>query len=351
VIAASWPRPDSLEDRLLHVDTRTERVADRTVRELPSLLTPRDTLIVNDAGTLPASFRVEGGNIEVRLVMRLGSDREWRAILFGPGSFRIRTEERAEPAPIGVGASLQFGEGFHATVAAVDPESPRLVDIQFNREGVALWQAIFRHGQPVQYAHVSAALSLWHVQSHFAARPWALELPSAGRPLTWGILTELRRRGVEIASITHAAGLSSTGSVALDRRLPMPERYEVTEAARLAVARTKARGGRVIAVGTTVVRALEASALANGGALEAGVGVANLLIGPGFAPRVVDGLLSGIHPPGTSHFALLRAFASESLLERALSHAEAQLYLLHEFGDSCLVMPSDDSVPPGRPLR
>jgi S-adenosylmethionine:tRNA ribosyltransferase-isomerase len=351
MIAASWPRSNAEEDRLLHVDARTARVTDGTVKDLPSLLLPGDSLVLNDAATLPAAFHVEDGSIEVRLVMRLGSDREWRALLFGPGSFRSRTEHRADPPRVRVGASLDFGDGFCATVVGVDREFARVVDIQFSREGAALWQAIFRHGRPVQYAHVSAPLSLWHVQSHFAARPWALELPSAGRPLTWGILTDLRRRGVEIASITHAAGLSSTGSVALDGTLPMPERYEVTEAARLAVTRTKARGGRVIAAGTTVVRALEASALANGGVLAAGVGVANLLIGPGFTPRIVDGILSGIHPPGSSHFALLRAFASQSLLERARSYAEARGYLEHEFGDSCLVLPSHDSVPPAPPPR
>jgi S-adenosylmethionine:tRNA ribosyltransferase-isomerase len=143
--------------------------------------------------------------------------------------------------------------------------------------------------------------------------------------------------------------MSSTGGAALDGRLPVPERYAVPEATRDAIFRAKGRGGRVVAVGTTVVRALEASALDHGGTLTATEGVAKLLIGPGFRPRVVNGLLSGMHPPGTSHFSLLGAFAKRPLLDRALAHAEASGYLEHEFGDSCLVLPSEESVSSGVP--
>jgi S-adenosylmethionine:tRNA ribosyltransferase-isomerase len=351
MIAATWPRSNALEERLLHVDPRTGSITDGTVKDFPALLSKGDALIVNDAATIPASFHTEDGRIELRLAMRLTSDREWRTVLFGEGSFRTSTEHRPDPPRVEVGTNLRLGGEFTATVVRVDPESHRLADVRFDRGGAELWQAIYRHGRPVQYAYIAAPLPLWHVQSHFAARPWALELPSAGRPLTWGILTELRRRGIEMASITHAAGLSSTGSVAIDRKLPMPERYEVSDAARLAVARTKARGGRVVAIGTTVVRALEASALANRGVLAAGVGEAKVVIGPGFVPRVVDGILSGMHPPGTSHFALLRAFAPGAILERALERAEAEGYLGHEFGDSCLILSSQDSVPPAAPPR
>jgi S-adenosylmethionine:tRNA ribosyltransferase-isomerase len=104
------------------------------------------------------------------------------------------------------------------------------------------------------------------------------------------------------------------------------------------IERAKAEGGRVVAVGTTVVRALESAALENAGTLEPTEGATSLVIGPGFRPSIVDGILSGMHSRGTSHYSLLRAFAPGSLLDAALAHAEAQGYLEHEFGDSCLVL-------------
>jgi S-adenosylmethionine:tRNA ribosyltransferase-isomerase len=187
---------------------------------------------------------------------------------------------------------------------------------------------------------VERPLDLWLVQNRYAARPWAVELPSAGRPLTWGLLRALRRHGVELASITHAAGISSTGSDALDQRLPLPERYAVPIDTVAAIRAARRRGGRVIAAGTTVVRALEACALEHGPELapieEAET---SLVIGPQLKPRVVGGLLTGIHPAGTSHFELLQAFAPRALLERANMYAEQAGYLQHEFGDSSLIVP------------
>ena len=106
-----------------------------------------------------------------------------------------------------------------------------------------------------------------------------------------------------------------------------------------AVARTRAVGGRVVAVGTTVVRALEGAAEDNGGRLKPGEGRTSLRIDRGFHPKVVDGLLTGVHQPGESHFDLLQAFAPEPLLRRALAHAEQEGYLAHEFGDSRLILP------------
>jgi S-adenosylmethionine:tRNA ribosyltransferase-isomerase len=176
------------------------------------------------------------------------------------------------------------------------------------------------------------------VQSQFSARPWSVELASAGRPLTSSLLAELERNGIRVAFLTHAAGLSSTGSVALDVRLPFPERYAIPERTASTIREARAGGKRVVAVGTTVVRALEASAAEHGGAIEPGEGLATLRIGPGFRPRVADGVLTGMHERGTSHFALMEAFAPSALLERALEHAASRGYLQHEFGDSCLVL-------------
>jgi S-adenosylmethionine:tRNA ribosyltransferase-isomerase len=296
-----------------------------------------DVLVVNDAATLPASLRTIGGDVEMRLMGRLGDDRTYRALLFGEGDFRMPTEHRPPPPEVPEGSVLSFASGLSARVVWVDPSAPRVCHVRFDRDGVALFRALYAEGAPIQYAHVSRPIPLWHVQSAFASRPWAFEAPSAGRPFTWELFRRLRERGVGVTWVTHAAGISSTGDGRLDDKLPLPERYLVGEHAVRAIADARARGGRVVAIGTTVTRALEAAALTHG-RLIAGEGEATVVLGPGFRPRVVDGLFTGMHARGTSHFALLRAFAPEELLERAAAHAEYEGYLEHEFGDSCLLL-------------
>jgi S-adenosylmethionine:tRNA ribosyltransferase-isomerase len=184
----------------------------------------------------------------------------------------------------------------------------------------------------VQYAHRHELLPLWSVQTAYAARPWAAEMPSAGRPLNWRVLLGLRKAGITIEALTHAAGLSSTGDDALDRALPWPERYQIPRRTSDAIAATRARGGRVIAIGTTVVRALEASGA------EAGSGIATLRLDASYRPAIVDGLVSGLHVPGESHFELLSAFAPAPRLRRAMALAAAAGLSGHEFGDSCLIL-------------
>ena len=147
----------------------------------------------------------------------------------------------------------------------------------------------------------------------------------------------MRAGGVRTAAVTHAAGLSSTGDAALDAQLPLPERFEVPPGTAAAVRRTRALGGRVVAVGTTVVRALESAAA--DGKVEARAGVTALVIGPGHRPRAVDGIFTGLHEPGSSHFALLGAFAPAAHLEAAFRAAESAGYLAHEFGDAMLILP------------
>jgi S-adenosylmethionine:tRNA ribosyltransferase-isomerase len=149
------------------------------------------------------------------------------------------------------------------------------------------------------------------------------------------LLLGLRERGVRIAAVTHAAGLSSTGDPAIDAALPLAERYDIPAHTVREIETTRAAGGRVIAVGTTVVRALESAASLG---LRAGSNITTLRIARDSKLRVVDGLLTGMHAPTESHFELLEAFVSPALLERAWSHAEREGYRCHEFGDSTLVL-------------
>jgi S-adenosylmethionine:tRNA ribosyltransferase-isomerase len=213
---------------------------------------------------------------------------------------------------------------------------PRLVSLRFDGDADAIWAGLARHGRLIQYAHLSEPLALWDAWAPVAAAPIAFEPPSAGFVLDWKSLANMRARGIGFATITHAAGISSTGDDELDKVLPLAEPYEISTDAASAIAVTKERGGRVIAVGTTVVRALEAAA-SNEGVVRAGHGLATQKIGPESVLRVVDAILSGIHEPGTTHYELLRAFIDAATLARADDDLTRRHYRSHEFGDSVLI--------------
>jgi len=197
-------------------------------------------------------------------------------------------------------------------------------------------QNLARRGRPIQYAHVPEPLALMDVWTKIAAEPIAFEPPSAGFALDWRMLESWRARGVGFTTLSHAAGLSSTGDAELDRRLPFDEFYRIPRACASAVEAAKSRSGRVIVIGTSVVRALESAATGDG-SVRLGVGLASGRIARGAKLRVVDAILTGVHQPGESHFELLRAFAGDSLLDRMRAEAAERGYRAHEFGDSVLI--------------
>lgn len=319
--------------RLLHVP-RTAFV---------EFLRPNDLVIANDAATLPASLggvhQQTGKAIEVRLAGRHSLDRldvkRFRAIVFGEGDFHLRTEDRPLPPLLQIGDNLLLGP-LRATVEDLLGH-PRLVSLLFDGTPDQIWAGLASHGRPIQYSHLQTSLELWDVWTRIAGPPVAFEPPSASFILDWHVLGDIRQRRAGFATITHAAGISSTGDEQLDQLLPFDEPYHVPFATMKAVELTRQRGGRVIAVGTTVVRALEAAATGDGH-LRSGDGVAKGKIGPATCLRVVDAILSGTHEPGTSHYELLRAFLEDSTLERATSELIAHDYKTHEFGDSVLIL-------------
>ncbi len=294
------------------------RIAIAPFASLAQRLRPGDLVVVNDAATLPGSLfgTFEGEPFELRVTGPI--EGTLAGVLLGAGDWRTRTEDRPAPPALRAGDRVAFGE-IEATVIAA---RGRLVELAV-RDPLGL---VYARGVPIQYAHRTAQLPLWDVQTSYAARPWAAEMPSAGRPLTWDVLLALRKAGIAIATLTHAAGLSSTGDAALDRVLPWPERYEIPDRTRAAIA----SAARVIAIGTTVVRALEADALGQ-------AGVATLRIDARHELRVVDGLVSGLHVPGESHFELLSAFAPRHVLARAIAAAAGAGMSSHELGDACLI--------------
>ena len=306
-------------------------------------LCPNDVVIANDAATLPASLsgvhQESGNTIEVRLAGRPSLDpmdvTRFSAVVFGEGDFHMRTEDRPLPPTLKAGDTLLLGP-LRATVAGV-LDHPRLVSLLFSGTPDEIWAGLARHGRPIQYSHVQDSLELWDVWTKVAGPPVAFEPPSAGFVLDWHILSAIRERGATFATITHAAGISSTGDEDLDRLLPFDEPYRIPTATAKAVATARERGGRVIAVGTTVVRALEDAAI-EGGHLRTGDGIAKGRIGPTTHLQVVDAILSGTHEPGTSHYELLRAFIEDSTLERATQALDERGYKTHEFGDSVLIL-------------
>ena len=316
--------------RLVTVGRSTDDIALHPFAALPQLLRAGDLVVVNDAATLPGSLSgrtADGRELELRLSGPIDGNRMF-GVLLGAGDYHTPTEHRVAPPMLAVGDRISIGS-IEAVVAAA---AGRRVELVAQLDGDALWQQIYAAGRPVQYAHRHEPIALWSVQTAYAARPWAAEMPSAGRPLTWDVLLGLRRAGIQIASLTHAAGLSSTGDDGLDRALPWPERYQIPRRTTDSITETHARGGRVIAIGTTVVRALEAS----GGA--AGSGIATGRLDARSRLAVVDGLVSGLHVPGESHFDLLSAFAPAPRLARAIDIAARAGLSGHELGDACLIV-------------
>src|SRR4029078_3973976 len=231
------------------------------------------------AATLPASLtgvhQPTGQQIEVRLAGRPSLDpmdvSRFSAIVFCEGDFHTRTEDRPLPPPLTPGDTLLLGP-LQATVEEILGHS-RLVSLLFHGSADEFWSGLASHGKPIQYSHMQTSLELWDVWTKVAGLPVAFEPPSAGFILDWHVLSAIREHKARFATITHAAGISSTGDDDLDRLLPFDEPYHIPLSTAKAGESTRRRGGRVIAVGTTVVRALEAAATAAGHRLS-GDGVA-----------------------------------------------------------------------------
>ena len=315
--------------RLLVLDRVTGAVTHTRFDRLGDFLRPGDLLVVNASRTVPALLRAVGDDgmpVEVRLADRRGAHR-WDALLLDGR----RHVGRA-------GMRLVFGDGLRARVIGRRPDLPFLWRLEFSRSDPELLDAIYRLGEPVRYGYVAGALPVDLYQTVYAAVPGSVEMPSAGRPFSWELLLRLRRQGVRTASLVLHTGLSSTRDNDIDALHPnYDEAYSVPAETATAVNETHESGGRVVAVGTTVVRALE-TVTGRDGVTRAGQGRTRLRITPGYRLRAVDGLLTGLHEPQASHLDLLSAFVAPAHLEAAYREALAEGYLWHEFGDMNLIL-------------
>jgi S-adenosylmethionine:tRNA ribosyltransferase-isomerase len=307
--------------------------------ELATQFKPGDVVIANDAATLPASLHgthiASSEPIEVRLAawVSVRDPSRFIAIAFGAGDHRTRTEDRPPPPPLSPGNHLSFGPLAAVVERLID--HPRLFALRFIGPRAVILAKLARYGRPIQYAHVPRPLDLWDVWTGIAADPIAFEPPSASFALDWRTLAAWRRRGIGFATLTIAAGISSTGDPALDLQLPFDEQYRIPERTVAAIKQAESEGGRVVAIGTSVVRGLESAADVDGSVSRRRCcerthrewnSVARCRCDPHWRP-----------PAWRKPLELLRAFADDAVLDQISKSLIEYGYRAHEFGDSMLL--------------
>lgn len=323
----------------LMVSRPFEEPTDHHAYDLAGVLRPGDLLVINTSGTLPAAVDAlrppaacpdasTGDPVELHFSTPLPA-----------GLHLLEVRRPARPASLPMkddlaGETLALPGGASAHLLARYPESERLWVAAVDLGGRPVPAYLGRHGRPIRYAHVAQDWPIEAYQTVYASEPGSAEMPSAGRPISHALVTRLVARGIGVSPIVLHAGVSSLE----DHELPPPEPFRVPPETARRVNATRSAGGRVVAVGTTVVRALESAADAHGQAHPAH-GWADVIVTPDRGVRVVDGLLTGWHEPRASHLLILEAIAGRSMLEDAYRAALDRGYLWHEFGDWHLLLP------------
>jgi S-adenosylmethionine:tRNA ribosyltransferase-isomerase len=300
------------------------------VRDLPAYLRAGDVLVVNTSATLPAALparRADGSDLRLHLSTpdAAGAAGRWVVELRRDG---------ARFAGGRAGESLELPAGARATLLAPYLTGARLWLAAIDVGAATLADYLARHGAPIRYGHAAGEWPLADYQTVFALHSGSAEMPSAGRPFTPELVTALVARGIVIAPLLLHTGVSSLEA----GEAPYPERFSVPATTARLVNAARAGGGRVIAVGTTAVRALETVALPFGH-VEADAGWTRRVVTPQCGVRVVDGLLTGWHDPDASHLLLLEAVGGRALIEDSYRAALDHGYRWHEFGDVHLILP------------
>jgi len=334
-LAASEPPEERgvARDQVRMLVAAPSGIAHARFADLPAFLAPGDLVVVNTSATLAAAvdgYRADGRDVVVHFSTAL-DDGAWLVELrppvhpTGPVPDAYAGEQVSLPA--GVRLTLLNAHG-----------GDRLWRARVAVEG-EVHEYLARHGRAITYPYVTGRWPLSAYQTVFARDPGSAEMPSAGRPFTADLVTSLVSSGIAVAPITLHTGVSSLE----EGEPPLDERYRVPDATARLVNLTKASGGRVVAVGTTVTRALETVAQVDGWVFP-GAGWTDLVLGADRPARVVDGLITGWHAPGASHLHLLEAVAGAELVGAAYGVAVGERYLWHEFGDSCLLLPRRESA-------
>ncbi len=311
--------------RMMVIDRSTGAIAHARFDQIGDFLETADLLVVNGSRTLPAAVPAQledGRSVEVRLCVR--RPQSWDVLLVEPFPPHRNVPAHDGEAIILAGEAAGKLDGRRADI-------PLLWRLQLDGDP---FPAMLRAGRPIRYSYVPEPVPLDYYQTVFSSRPGSAETPSAGRAFSWELLIRLRRAGVATTAVVLHTGLSSFQDDAFDAEHHLFEEwFEVSAATAARINRAQ----RVIAVGTTVVRALETAASSRG-TVRAMRGWTSLKITSSTQLRVVDALLTGFHEPQASHFDLLRAFLDEPLLDRAYGEAIERRYLWHEFGDTMLIV-------------
>jgi S-adenosylmethionine:tRNA ribosyltransferase-isomerase len=320
--------------RLMVIDKNNYQVEHSHFNHLGAFLRPNDLLVFNSSRTLPAAidgYEVTHGQlVQVRLAQHLPDDNWLALLLCQPG------ENFA--CPLQSGMQIKFSPELSAVVLERDNNIPRLWKLRFSIGGTQLIEKIYKLGQPIRYEYVSAPWDLDYYQTVYATEPGSAEMPSAGRAFTWQLMFSLKRQLIQTAYITLHTGLSSYMDDELDAKHPASEEeYLISESTANKINQTRAVGGRIIAVGTTVVRALE-SVVDLSGKAHARHGYTRLHVTSEHKLKAVDGLLTGLHEPEASHLDLLTAFLPKQVIRSAYEQAVKERYLWHEFGDLNLII-------------
>jgi S-adenosylmethionine:tRNA ribosyltransferase-isomerase len=304
----------------------------RRFHDIVDVLTPGDLVVVNTSATLPAAVTAARTGDRPSLVHVAGEldDGSWVVEVRAPDNTGPERGARAgEHVALRGGVALTLAESYpragveSSRLWRADP-SPR----------VARTPYLMDHGQPVRYGYLSRPWPLRDLQNVYAQEPGSAEMPSAGRPLTPRVIVQLVARGIAVAPIVLHTGVSSPEQ----HEPPAPERFAVPEVTARLVNSTREGGGRVVAVGTTVTRALE-TVVDGQGRVSAGSGWTDLVLGPKRPAHAVTGLVTGLHQPEASHLLLLEAVAGRALVRAAYRAATSRGYLWHEFGDAMLFLP------------
>ena len=304
-------------------------IVDDVFAALPAYLRSGDALVINTSATIPAALpatTADGNEIVLHLSTRL-EESLWTVEVREPAGYG------SLPGPDLRPQTLCVPGGGEVRLLTHPAYSKRMWFAEVRVPGDLL-AYLAEHGSPIRYRYAAAPWNLDAYQTVYAREPGSVEMPSAGRPFTAELLASLVAGGVVILPIVLHAGVAS---LELGEH-PAPEQRRVPAATAVAVNALRADGGRVIAVGTTVTRALESAADVDG-TVRPAEGLTDIVIGPNRPPRVVDGLITGWHEPKASHLELVEAVAGPSLATRMYQRALATRYLWHEFGDSCLILP------------
>ncbi len=320
--------------RLMITHRANGKVTHTNFNKLGDFLEKDDLLVFNSSRTLPASLKgckaPQGPCMEVRLAQHFPDD-SWLALILC---------QHGDPFGCGLheGMTIDFGMDLIAEVEKMDDRIPRLWKLHFSKKGSEFIDLIYRIGQPIRYDYISYPLELDYYQTVFAKDPGSSEMPSAGRAFTWKMLFELKQQGIGLAYITLHTGLSSYADDLFYREHPVSEEeYFISKDTADKINATLDKKGKIIAIGTTVVRALESSVTENN-RVEQGHRYTRLHITGSHKLQIVDGILTGFHEPEASHLDLLNAFLSAHQINSAYEQAINRGYLWHEFGDLNLIV-------------